>query len=47
VLTTPNAVAISRLVGRDERIYEVLDDRADIDAIVQAVREAARARPTS
>ena len=46
VLTTPNAVALSRLVGRDEKVYEVLDDRADIDAIVQAVREAARARPT-
>jgi CheY-like chemotaxis protein len=47
VLTTPNAVALSKLVGRDEKVYEVLDDRGDIDAIVQAVREAARARPTS
>ena len=47
VLTTPNATALSRLVGRDEKIYEVLDDRAHIDAIVQAVREASRARPTS
>jgi hypothetical protein len=34
-------------VGRDEQIYEILDDSGDIDAIVQAVREAARARPTS
>jgi CheY-like chemotaxis protein len=47
VLTTPNAAALSRLVGRDEKVYEVLDDRGDIDTIVQAVREAARARPTS
>jgi DNA-binding NarL/FixJ family response regulator len=47
VLTTPNAAALSRLVGRDEKVYEVLDDRGDIDAIVQAVREVARARPTS
>jgi hypothetical protein len=47
VLTTPNATALARLVGRDERIYEVLDDNAHIDAIVQAVREAVRARPTS
>jgi len=47
VLTTPNATALSRLVGRDEKIYEVLDDRAHIDAIVQAAREASRARPTS
>jgi CheY-like chemotaxis protein len=47
VLTTPNAAALSRLVGRDQKVYEVLDDRGDIDTIVQAVREAARARPTS
>jgi CheY-like chemotaxis protein len=47
VLTTPNAVALSKIVGKDEKVYEVLDDRADIDGIVQAVREAARARPTS
>jgi DNA-binding NtrC family response regulator len=44
VLTTPNAVALSRIVGKDEKVYEVLDDRADIDAIVQAVREASRSR---
>jgi CheY-like chemotaxis protein len=47
VLTTPNAKALEKIVGRDEQVYEVLDDRADIDRIVQAVREAARARPTS
>jgi CheY-like chemotaxis protein len=47
VLTTPNAAALSRLIGKDEKVYEVLDDRHDIDAIVQAVREAARARPIS
>jgi len=34
-------------VGKDEKIYEILDDGGDIDAIVQAVREAVRARPTS
>jgi hypothetical protein len=33
-------------VGKDDRVYEILDDTADIDA-VQEVREAARARPTS
>ena len=47
VLTSPNAVALARVIGKDERIYEILDDAGDIDAIVQAVREAARARPTS
>jgi DNA-binding NarL/FixJ family response regulator len=46
VLTSPNAAALQRIVGRDETIYEILDDGADVDAIVQAVREAARARPT-
>jgi DNA-binding NarL/FixJ family response regulator len=47
VLTTPNAAALGKIVGRDEQIYEILDAGGDIDAIVQAVREAARARPTS
>jgi DNA-binding NarL/FixJ family response regulator len=47
VLTSPNEHALAKLVGRDERVYEVLNDGGDIDAIVQAVREAARARPTS
>jgi hypothetical protein len=47
VLTTPNGDGVRRLVGKDERVYEVLDDSADTNAIVQAVREAARARPTT
>jgi DNA-binding response OmpR family regulator len=47
VLTTPNADGVRRLVGKDERVYEVLDDSADTAAIVQAVREASRARPTA
>ena len=47
VLTCPNAAALESLVGRDEKVYEILDDVADIDAIVQAVREAARSRPTT
>jgi DNA-binding response OmpR family regulator len=47
VLTAPNERALAKLVGRDEKIYEVLNGDEDIDAIVQAVREAARARPTS
>ena len=46
VLTSPNERALRQLVGRDEQVYEILDDGADIDAIVQAVREASRARPT-
>jgi DNA-binding NtrC family response regulator len=46
VLTSPNATALHRIVGADEKIYEVVEDPRDIDAIVQAVREAARARST-
>jgi DNA-binding NarL/FixJ family response regulator len=46
VLTTPNEEALRRLVGRDESIYEIIEGGGDVDAIVQAVREAARARPT-
>lgn len=46
VLTSPNEQALSKLVGNDEKVYEVLNDGADVDAIVQAVREAVRARPT-
>jgi hypothetical protein len=46
VLTTPNAVALQRVIGRDHRVYEILEDDEDLDAVVQAVREAARARPT-
>ena len=46
VLTSPNAAALQRLIGRDEAVYEIVEDGADIDAIVQAVREAAKARPT-
>jgi hypothetical protein len=46
VITTPNAEGIRKLVGKDDQVYEILDDRGDIDAIAQAVREAARARPT-
>ena len=46
VLTTANATALQRLVGRDDHIYEILEDGNDVDAIVQAVREASRARAT-
>jgi DNA-binding NarL/FixJ family response regulator len=46
VLTTPNEAALRGLIGRDESVYEVIEEGGDIDTIVQAVREAARARPT-
>lgn len=44
VLTSPNASALEPLVGKDDEVYQIVEDGSDIDAIVQAVREAARAR---
>ena len=46
VLTSPNERALSKIVGRDEKVYEIVEDGTDIDAIVQAVKEASKARPT-
>ncbi|HZJ32536.1 MAG TPA: hypothetical protein VFD21_13245 [Vicinamibacterales bacterium] len=46
VLTTPNERALQCVVGRDESVYEIIEGEGEMDAVVQAVREAARSRPT-
>ena len=46
VLTTVNPKHVATLVGRDEKVYEVIGNDEDLSAIVQAVREALRARDT-
>jgi DNA-binding response OmpR family regulator len=46
VLTTTNPTHVERLVGRDERVYEVVGKAEDLDTIVRATREALRARDT-
>ena len=46
VLTTPNAASVHKVVGTDEAVYEILGEERDINAVVQAVKEASRARPT-
>jgi CheY-like chemotaxis protein len=46
VLTSINPRHVEQLAGRNERIYEVVGKPLDLDQIVQAVKEAARARPT-
>lgn len=46
VLTSPSPANLRKMVGADETVYEILGQDADITAIVQAVREASRARPT-
>jgi DNA-binding NarL/FixJ family response regulator len=45
VLTSPNVAQVRRIVGSDEMVYEIVGGE-EIDNIVQAVREASRARPT-
>ena len=45
VLTSPNVGQLRGLVGMDETVYEIVGG-GDINGIVQAVREASRARPT-
>jgi CheY-like chemotaxis protein len=46
VLTSVNCAHVEALVGKDERVYEVVGKPHDLDAIVRAVKEAMRARPT-
>jgi hypothetical protein len=46
VLTSINPRHVEHLAGRNERVYEVVGKPLDMDQIVQAVKEAARARPT-
>ena len=46
VLTSPNPTNVRRVVGSDETVYEILGQDADLAAVVQAVREASKARPT-
>jgi CheY-like chemotaxis protein len=45
VLTSTNAQQAQKLAGTDEKIYEVIGKPYDLDEIVRAVKEAARARP--
>lgn len=44
VITSANPAHVQRLAGRDEHIYEIVDEPWDLDNIVHAVKEAARAR---
>jgi CheY-like chemotaxis protein len=46
VITTTNAAQVSRLAGREDKVYEVVGKPYDLDQIVMAVKEAAKARPT-
>ena len=46
VLTSTNPRHVERLSGTQETVYEVVGKPLDLDQIVQAVKEAARARPS-
>ena len=46
VLTSTNAAVVQKLVGRDEKVYEVIDKKEDLGRIIQAIKDASRARPT-
>lgn len=44
VLTSVNPANLNGLLGRDEQVYEVVDRHEDLMRLVQAVKEASRAR---
>jgi CheY-like chemotaxis protein len=46
VLTSVNAREVDKVASGGQRIYEVVGKPFDLDQIVTAVREAAKARPT-
>jgi hypothetical protein len=46
VLTSMNADRVHQVVGKDETVYEIVGLEEDLRTIVQAVKEASRARPT-
>lgn len=46
VITSTNPKHLERLAGRDERIYEIVGRPLDLDAVVTAVKEAFKSRPT-
>src|SRR4051794_26357259 len=46
VLTSVNPANVQGLVGRDDRVYEVVDRQEDLMKFAQAVKQASRARPT-
>ena len=46
VITSVNPANVQGMVGRDQQVYEVVDREEDLLKLVQAVKEASRARDT-
>lgn len=44
VLTSPNVARVHEVIKTDETVYEVIGQTEDVHQLVQAVREASRAR---
>jgi DNA-binding NtrC family response regulator len=47
VLTSTNAARVAEMVGTNRRIYEIVGKPVDLDQLVNAVRDAAHARPVA
>jgi hypothetical protein len=45
VLTSPNVARVHQVVKTEETVYEVVGQAEDLERVVQAVKEATRARP--
>jgi hypothetical protein len=45
VVTSTNPARVGSLAGPDQRIYEIVEREEDMMRLVQAVKEASRARP--
>ena len=46
VLTSTNVTHVEKIAGTKQHIYEIIGKPFDLDQVVQAVKEASRARPT-
>ena len=46
VITATNAAQVQTLIGRDEHVYEIVGREEDLGRIVDAIKQASRARPT-
>src|SRR5688572_895576 len=46
IITSMNPPRVEGMVGRDQQVYEVVDRADALNRLIQAVREATRARPT-
>jgi DNA-binding response OmpR family regulator len=46
VLTTTNAAQVAKIAGLEAHVHEIVGKPYDLDILVQAVKEAARQRPT-